>query len=156
MSTNRRTFLSGIVKTAALVSFSSYQSLSSAARATERAFPSLVDLYSFFKDPVILKKVEAVRTQGKMFVRTTSGDGVQGITMCNERMEYLVPILKGLVVPFFLGKDARDLENLVNEVYKDGRNYKYAGMPFSNCVGHLELSIWDMLGKKPKSPLLLF
>jgi len=29
-------------------------------------------------------------------------------------------------------------------------------MPFSNCVGHLELSIWDLLGKTVKQPVARF
>jgi L-alanine-DL-glutamate epimerase-like enolase superfamily enzyme len=76
--------------------------------------------------------------------------------MCNQRIEYLIPILKGLVIPSFIGQDARNLEEIVDLVYRDGRNYKYAGMPFSNCVGYVELSIMDMLGKIAGKPAGLF
>lgn len=110
------------------------------------------DFHSQIKSPVTISSIQVVEAAGEMFIKTVSNEGVEGITMANERMIYLVPIFKGLVAPHFLGKDARDLVRLVDEVYKDGRNYKYAGMPFSNCVGHLELSIWDLLGKTAGQP----
>ncbi len=109
--------------------------------------PSMANLYDIFKTPVKIRSVDVLKSQGKLFVKSMSADGVTGITMCNERMDYLIPILQGLVIPFFINKDARDLATIVDLVYRDGRNYKYAGMPFSNCVGHVELSLWDMLGK---------
>ena len=156
MKSTRRKFVLNTMKTSAFIALAPWSVFSQGGENRNDAIPSLVDLHAFFKTPVIIKQIEIVRTQGKLFVKTTSGDGIVGITQCNERMDYLVPIFNGLVVPCFLGKDARDLEGLVRDVYNDGRNYKYAGMPFSNCVGHLELSIWDLLGKTAKQPASLF
>lgn len=118
--------------------------------------PGVANLHDIFKTAIIIKSIEVLKTQGKLFVKSTSADGVTGITLCNERMDYLIPILQGLVVPLFLDKDARDLSQLVDLVYRDGRNYKYAGMPFSNCVGHVELSLWDLLGKLANKPARYF
>lgn len=112
----------------------------------------LPDIHNQVKSPVKIASIEVVRVFKRLFVRSTSTEGAVGLTMANERMEYLIPILKGLVAPYFIGKDARDLIRLVDGVYKHDHNYKYAGMPFSNCVGHVELSLWDMLGKIAQKP----
>jgi len=128
-----------------------------ASQTTQRALlpadlPILANLHDIIKARVNIKSIDVLRTQGKLFVKSTSTDGVTGITICNERMDYLIPILQGLVIPFFINKDARDIQTIVDLVYQDGRNYKYAGMPFSNCVGHVELSLWDLLGKIHNKP----
>lgn len=50
-------------------------------------------------------------------VKSTSQDGATGIAVCNGRARYLYPMLKELVIPAFIGRDVRELESLVNEVY---------------------------------------
>ena len=50
-------------------------------------------------------------------------------------------------MPAFLGRDARDLEQLVKEVYIFRNNYKYQGTAFWNCVAYAEASIFDLLGQ---------
>jgi L-alanine-DL-glutamate epimerase-like enolase superfamily enzyme len=51
------------------------------------------------------------------------------------------------VIPFFIGKDARNLETLLDGVYVYDSNYKMQGLPFWCCVAWVESSILDMLGK---------
>ncbi|MFZ5972153.1 MAG: mandelate racemase/muconate lactonizing enzyme family protein [Bacteroidota bacterium] len=103
--------------------------------------------------PVVIKSIDLLKWKGNHFVVVTSADGVKGITLTNTRMDYLYGIFNGLVKPFFLNKDARQLNSLVDGVYKDERNYKFSGMPFWNCVGHIEVAIWDMLGKTDNEPV---
>lgn len=102
---------------------------------------------------VIIKSVELLKWNNNHFVVVTSTDGVKGITLTNTRIDYLYGIFNGLVAPFFTGKDARQIETLVDGVYKDERNYKFSGMPFWNCVGHIEVAIWDLLGKTDSKPV---
>jgi L-alanine-DL-glutamate epimerase-like enolase superfamily enzyme len=154
MRTSRRDFLLKAVKTTGFMAAAPYISFGQSLFTDEK--PSMLNLHKAITTPVKIVAVDIIKTQGELFVRTTSADGITGATMCNQRMEYLIPILKGLVVPAFVGKDARDLEEIIDLVYRDGRNYKYAGMPFSNCVGHVELSILDMLGKIANKPAGLF
>jgi len=99
------------------------------------------------KTPLVIESMELLRYDDDHMVRVRSKDGAEGIVLANSRMENLATLFKNLVVPFFEGKDARQIETLVEEVYAYGRNYKYAGMPFWNCVAHAELAILDMLGK---------
>jgi L-alanine-DL-glutamate epimerase-like enolase superfamily enzyme len=106
-----------------------------------------IDLTKHFSTPLFLEKIELLRFDKALFVRVTDKSGAWGATMCNDRMENLGSLLRGLIVPFFIGKDLRLLPEIITDIYLADRNYKYAGMPFSNCVGHVELAIWDLLGR---------
>lgn len=120
---------------------------------TDHTFPPMLDLHKEISHPVIIKSIDLVKTQGELFLITTSEEGAKGITMANFRMPNLVSLLHGLVIPNFIGKDARDIENLVDEVFIADSNYKYGGMSFWNCVGHVEISIFDLLGKVANKPV---
>jgi L-alanine-DL-glutamate epimerase-like enolase superfamily enzyme len=63
--------------------------------------------------PVRIERIEALRHDGHVFIRTVSTDGAEGVCLTNER-DYLIPLMKDRLVPFFVGKDARDLETLVD------------------------------------------
>ena len=47
-------------------------------------------------------------SRGFVLVRSTSG--AEGLAFANGREQYYYRILDGLVIPYFIGKDARDLE----------------------------------------------
>lgn len=83
----------------------------------------------------------------------TSTDGIKGITQCNDRMKHLSSIMKGLVIPHFVDKDARQLPHLVDNAYRLNSNYKYAGMPLWNCIGSVEIALWDLIGKVSLKPV---
>jgi L-alanine-DL-glutamate epimerase-like enolase superfamily enzyme len=112
----------------------------------------MIDLYKTFASPVAIASVDVLRWRGRDFVRATSTDGAVGIASTNGR-PYLWPILKAVVAPYFVGKDARDLVSLVEGVYTWRSNYKLAGLAFWNCVSHLEFSLLDMLGKMAGLPV---
>ncbi|MGI8673660.1 MAG: mandelate racemase/muconate lactonizing enzyme family protein [Luteitalea sp.] len=88
-----------------------------------------------------------LRHEGHTFVRTMSSDGASGVCLTNER-DYLVPLMKDRLIPFFVGKDARDLEALVDLVHRRHEsNYKLAGLAFFNPLGWIEISVLDLLGR---------
>ena len=62
-------------------------------------------------------------------------------------MDLFHPILNRLVIPYFLGKDARDLEEHLFGVYRYQSNYKLQGMAFWCPVALVEFAILDMLGR---------
>ena len=109
------------------------------------------DLHKFFPQPVKIQSIELLQGKKKYFVRTRSTDGAVGIAE-TKNMEYYVPMLLGAVVPFFIGKDARDIEHLVDGVYEQGMNYKMAGQAFWAPVAYVEHSILDLLGKVANKP----
>ncbi len=154
MKTSRRQFL----QTAAQAGFLAAVAPSDIAGARTPAArfadtPGLFNLHGLIKSPVTIASADIVRAEKELFVRVVSKDGVTGITQANQRMENLYSMLNGMIIPFFNGKDARDIEFLVDEVYRVESHYKYAGMPFWNCVGHVEIAIWDMLGKTAGKPV---
>ena len=104
-------------------------------------------------DPVIIDKIELLFNCGLYFVRVTSKDGLTGISVSNDRIQFSYPILGQLIAPYFIGKDARDIETLLEEVYVHKSNYKLAGIPYYSCLSALELSILDMLAKAKGVPL---
>jgi L-alanine-DL-glutamate epimerase-like enolase superfamily enzyme len=97
--------------------------------------------------PVKIASVELLRHGKVHVVRSTSADGAVGLAVTNDRVEYLFPILQQLVMPYFAGKDARDLEALVDGVYVHRSNYKLAGLALWCCVGWVEFSLLDLLGQ---------
>ncbi|WP_422083405.1 mandelate racemase/muconate lactonizing enzyme family protein [Ulvibacterium sp.] len=96
--------------------------------------------------PVTLKEIQLYRFESLLLLKVSDNSGTVGVTVCNARMLNLVSLFKNMVVPFFIGKDAREVAHLVNGIHRVKSNYKYAGMPFWNCVGSLEIAIWDLLG----------
>ena len=48
--------------------------------------------------------------------------------------------------PFFVGKDARDLEPLLWDLYRRGSNYKLQGLAFWICVAAAEMALAGDLG----------
>ena len=107
----------------------------------------LPDLKTKITSPVIIQSVELLRVKDNYFVVTTSRDGAKGIVKTNNRLVNTITLFKNQVASFFPGKDARDIEKLIDEIYTYRRNYKYAGMPLWNSVAHVELSILDLLGR---------
>jgi L-alanine-DL-glutamate epimerase-like enolase superfamily enzyme len=97
--------------------------------------------------PVVIESIELLRSGHLFLVRTRSKDGAFGVSVPNEKVQFLYPMLLQQVIPFFIGKDARDLEALLDGVYVYESNYKMQGLPFWCCVAWVELSILDMLGK---------
>lgn len=117
----------------------------------------LFNLKNIIYDPITIRNIELFSFDKELILRITAENGAEGFTLCNQRLPNLVSLLHGLVIPNFIGKDARDLEQLIDDVYVANSNYKYAGMPFWNCVGHVEIALFDLLGKiagKPVNQLL--
>jgi L-alanine-DL-glutamate epimerase-like enolase superfamily enzyme len=117
---------------------------------TDFLFKIRQTIYQKITSPVLIEAIDLVRTQKKIFVRVRSKDGIIGTSLCNERMENLQSLLKGLIVPFYMGNDAREIVALSEDVFTDDRNYKYGGMPFWNSAGSVEIAIWDLLGRTAK------
>ena len=98
--------------------------------------------------PVIIESVRLLKKDREYFVHVRSKDGAEGVSLTNPpRADYLHPILNQLVIPFFIGKDARDLENLLWELYRWRDNYKLCGLALWSPQAWVEFAILDMLGR---------
>jgi L-alanine-DL-glutamate epimerase-like enolase superfamily enzyme len=106
------------------------------------------------KTPVIVESIKLLQKDKEYFVHVRSKDGAEGISLTNPpREQYLDKILKQLVIPFFIGKDARDLENLLWELYRWKDNYKLYGLALWSPQAWVEFAILDMLGRITGKPL---
>ncbi|MBN2349511.1 MAG: mandelate racemase/muconate lactonizing enzyme family protein [Bacteroidales bacterium] len=97
--------------------------------------------------PVIIESMELLKLGDTYFVKTRSKDGIEGISVTNKKIDVLYPILLKLIIPFFIGKDARQIETLLEELYVYKSNYKMQGLALWCCVAWAEGSIIDLLGK---------
>jgi L-alanine-DL-glutamate epimerase-like enolase superfamily enzyme len=80
-------------------------------------------------------------------LRVRSKDGAIGISVDNGRADVLHPIINRLVAPYFIGKDARELEEHLFGVYRERDNYKFQGLALWCPVALVEFAILDMLGR---------
>ena len=110
----------------------------------------LFELHKISSTPVKISSIELLRNGSHYLVRSVSSDGGVGIAR-TKQIEDFVPILLRRVIPMFVGKDARDLEALVDAVYIE--NYKMAGQAFWCPVAFVEQSLFDLLGKVARKPL---
>lgn len=110
----------------------------------------LFDIPRQIAAPARIASIELLRGGTGYFVRARSTDGAEGLVATKQIAEF-VPIFEKLVAPHFIGKDARDIEALVDSVYRD--HYKNAGLPFWCPVAYVEQSLLDMLGKIARKPV---
>ena len=113
----------------------------------ERAAAQPVLQLKGLSDPVIIESVELLRKGKDHFVRVRSRDGAEGISVDDGRMEVFHPILNQQVVPYFIGKDARNMEDNLFGVYRYQSNYKMQGLAFWCPVALVEFAILDLLGR---------
>ncbi len=107
-----------------------------------------------FREPIRIESIELLRNGKSYIVRARSRDGVTGYADAHSSvMGAAYPILVRKVAPFFAGKDARDLESLLQGVYLDASNYKWQGLPFWVSVAVTEIAILDLMGKTIGKPL---
>ena len=99
-------------------------------------------------DPVIIDSLSLFERGGNWFVRSRSKDGAEGWAVGHpSKMQLCAAVFSKVVAPYFRGKDARDLDRLVDGVYLSGSNYKMQGQLFWVAVASAEFAILDLLGK---------
>lgn len=110
----------------------------------------MFDLTGRIKSPVRIASIEMLKNGSNYFVRTTATDGAVGLTGTKQVADFM-PIFSNLVAPHFIGRDAREIESLIDAVYR--ANYKLAGLPFWCPVAYVEQSVLDLLGKVARQPV---
>ena len=158
MKINRRGMLAGALGTG----FAGLGSANAAGKPSltdlDRAAAAQVLKRDGLKSPVIIESIRFLKKDKDYFVHVRSKDGAEGVSLTNPpREEYLDKVLKQLVIPFFIGKDARDLDNLLWELYRYKDNYKLYGIALWSPQAWVEFAILDMLGRiagKPMGALL--
>jgi len=158
MKLNRRQFLGASLASAVLA----WLPFSSCKKKSRKADYSDLDAElskpvfkrEIFPDPVIIESVELLKYKDNYICRVRSTDGAEGISVSNNsRMGFLYPIQVKNVNPFFIGKDARDLDSLIRGVYLDNSNYKYQSYALWIPVATAEFAILDMMGRLANKPM---
>ena len=157
MNSSRRAFLtSSIVST--LAGAAAGRMPAGAAPDTEQkeriraAAEAPVLRRELFPDPVTIDTVEVIENRGEEMVRVRSTHGATGLSV-GRFLGTTWPILHDRIAPFFIGKDARDLDALIDGVYDDRSNYKWQGLPFWVAHAALEMAVLDLLGHVADQPL---
>jgi len=104
-----------------------------------------------FDGPVLIESMELLERDGNWFVRVRSTEGAEGIAVSHStRISISHPVFNQIVASFFIGKDARDLDTLLDRLYMKGANYKMQGQLLWVSVASAEFAILDLLGKVAK------
>jgi L-alanine-DL-glutamate epimerase-like enolase superfamily enzyme len=152
MNTNRRKFIAttltgSLAATIPGISFCSESIKEKYARLDE-IINKPVLIRELFPSPVIIDTLELLRFENTFLCRVRSKEGVVGLSVANnDQMKSLYPILATRLRPFFIGKDARNLEKLIDEVYVYQSNYKMQSLALWVPLATIEFAILDMLGQ---------
>jgi L-alanine-DL-glutamate epimerase-like enolase superfamily enzyme len=118
------------------------------ADALQRAADAPLLKVESLSDPILIESMELLRQGSEFLVRVRSRDGLEAIAAANsKKMRETFPIFLNRVAPFFIGKDARRIESLLDDLYRTDSNYKLQGLAFWVCVAAAEIAILDLLGK---------
>jgi L-alanine-DL-glutamate epimerase-like enolase superfamily enzyme len=171
MKNNRRTFLTQALSgglAAATLPFSSCSSGANRSGAASLGAEGLSATYARldeilqrpvlnkdqFSSPVIIESLELLRYQNNFLCRVRSTDGAEGMAVGNnDQLRALYPIFTERLQPFFIGKDARELEALLEEVYVYKSNYKLQSLAIWVPLATIEFAILDMLGHLSKQSI---
>src|SRR4030042_5542905 len=106
-----------------------------------------------FTTPVIIETLELLHYKTSFLCRVRSTDGVEGISVGHTGLNSLYPIFVNTLKPFFIDKDARDLDLLLEKVYIYNLNFRLSGMALGIPLATIEFSILDMLGRIAHKPI---
>ena len=154
MRLNRRSLLQGAGAAGAAAIGLTPASAGPNLQDLDRAAAAPVLRLDGLKSPVIIESLRLLKKDREYFVHVRSKDGAEGVSLTNPpRAQYLDKILKQLIFPFFIGKDARDLDNLLWDLYRWRDNYKLAGLALWSPQAWVEFAILDLLGRVAGKPM---
>jgi len=102
----------------------------------------------FFPDPVIIETLELLRFRDLFLCRVRSKNGAEGMSVGHSgqlRSQY--PVFTNLLQPFFINKDARELDLILEKVYIYRLNFRLNGMALGVPLATIEFAILDMMGR---------
>ncbi len=157
METNRRQFigtaLAGGLAAALPLSSSGSETTKLASKAINPNYARLDEILTqlifrkeYFSNPVVIETVELLRFKNSFICRVRSKDGAEGISVGHGQLKSLYPIFTDLVQPFFINKDARELDLIIEKVYIYKLNFRLSGMAIGIPLATIEFAILDMMG----------
>jgi L-alanine-DL-glutamate epimerase-like enolase superfamily enzyme len=165
VKTNRRNFIStaatGSLAAALPVSGYSQKPSSSISEKVAENYEKLDKILQqpvfkkdLFKSPVIIETLELLRNGNSFLCRVRSKNGEEGISVGHGgQLRSLYPIFNNLLKPFFIGKDARNLDLLLDKVFIYNLNFRLSGIALGVPLSAIEFAILDMMGKIAGKPM---
>ena len=160
MKSNRRKFISTTLAgglAAAIIPLSSHGSGSTVTDIPtdiENRYSKLDEILKqpvlkreLFTSPVIIESVELLHYENKYLCRVRTTDGAEGISVAHGDMFNYFPIFLEKLQPFFIGKDARDLDLILERILFFRLNFRLNGIAIGIPLATIEFAILDMLGK---------
>jgi L-alanine-DL-glutamate epimerase-like enolase superfamily enzyme len=105
-----------------------------------------------FPAPVVIESLELLRHEDSFLCRVRSREGATGLSVGHAGLRVLYPLFVHNLQPFFIGKDARDLDLLLERVFVYGFNFRYNGISIGTPLATIELAILDLLGRIAAKP----
>lgn len=118
----------------------------------DEAFRQPVLKKQLFSSPVIIESLDLLRLDQSFLCRVRSRDGAEGMSVAHGEMRNLHPIFLRRLRPFFLGKDARELDLILERVFVYDFNYRFGGISLGVPLATIEFAILDMLGRIANKP----
>ncbi|MFH1965482.1 MAG: mandelate racemase/muconate lactonizing enzyme family protein, partial [Acidobacteriota bacterium] len=97
--------------------------------------------------PVVIETLELLRYGSNFLCQVRSTDGAEGISVGHSSLNSLYPIFTNQLQPFFIGKDASELDLLLEKVYIYNLNFRLSGQALGIPLATIEFAILDMLGR---------
>src|SRR6266446_9169926 len=161
MKTNRRLFLkANLVGSLAAALPVQAQVKRSGSKAQNPRYAKLDEILrqpvlkrELFPTPVIIETLELLRYKDNFLCRVRSRDGAEGLSVGHSGLNALYPLFTHNLHPFFIGKDARDLDLLLEKVFIYGFNFRYNGISLGTPLATIEFALLDMLGRIAGKPI---
>jgi L-alanine-DL-glutamate epimerase-like enolase superfamily enzyme len=150
---NRRRFLQGMAGAACAIPAFSSPTAADRYQQLGEILQQPVLKKQLFSSPVVIEQLDLLRSPDGFLCRVRSRDGAEGISVAHSGMSTLYPIFLKNLRPFFLGKDARELDLILEKVFVYGFNFRLNGMALGLPLATIEFAILDMLGRMAKKPV---
>lgn len=99
-------------------------------------------------DPVIIESMELLRNRDEYLVRVRSTEGAEGVIAANSGwLSDTYPIFQNRVASYLIGKDAREMETLLEDLLRPKITYKLQGLALWVCVAAAEMALLELLGR---------
>ena len=97
-----------------------------------------------FASPVMIETLELLRYNNSFICRVRSSDGAEGISVAHYDMSIFYPIFNKKLYPFFIGKDARDLDLILERILFYSLNFRLNGIAMGIPLATIEFAILDI------------
>jgi hypothetical protein len=101
-----------------------------------------------FPAPVIIESVDLLRHKNSFLYQTRSRDGAENLSIKHGKLRVLYPLFVHNLQPFFVGKNAQNLDLLLEKVFVYNFNFRYNSISIGTPLATIELAILDCWARR--------